>query len=127
MGGPPWRVGLGPPAGVGTAPLRRALLGALAILPIALLMSFLVSHWDARRLSGPILALEAGAVAFAKGDFKNRMEVKTGDEVELLATEFNRMADQLQQYTGSLARRVPEKTAQLEMANRHNTDLLANM
>jgi signal transduction histidine kinase len=127
IGVPPWTVVIEQPADVVTAPLRRSLLGALAILTIALLMSFLVSHWYARRLSGPILALEAGAVAFAKGNFKSRMEVKTGDEVELLATEFNKMADQLQEYTDSLERRVAEKTAQLEMANRHKSEFLANM
>ena len=127
IGVPPWTVVIEQPADVVTAPLRRSLLGALAILTIALLMSFLVSHWYARRLSGPILALEAGAVAFAKGNFKNRMEVKTGDEVELLATEFNKMADQLQEYTDSLERRVAEKTTQLELANRHKSEFLANM
>jgi signal transduction histidine kinase len=127
IGVPPWTVVIEQPADVVLAPLRRSLFGATAILAIALLMSFLVSHWYARRLSGPILALEAGAVAFAKGNFKNRMEVKTGDEVELLATEFNKMADQLQEYTDGLERRVAEKTTQLEMANRHKSEFLANM
>ena len=127
IGMPAWTVVIEQPADVVTAPLRRSLLGALAILTVALLMSFLVSHWYARRLSGPIVALEAGAVAFAKGNFKNRIEVKTGDEVELLATEFNKMADQLQEYTDTLERRVAEKTTQLEMANRHKSEFLANM
>jgi signal transduction histidine kinase len=127
IGVPPWTMVIEQPAEVVTAPLRRALLGAAAIFAVALLMSFLVSHWYARRLSGPILALEAGAVAFAKGDFKDRMVVKTGDEVELLATEFNKMADQLQEYTDGLERRVAEKTTQLEMANRHKSEFLANM
>jgi signal transduction histidine kinase len=124
---PPWTVVIEQPADVVTAPLRRSLLGAMAIVAVALLMSFLVSHWYARRLSGPILALEAGAVAFAQGNFTKRMQVNTGDEVELLATEFNKMADQLQEYTDSLERRVAEKTAQLEMANRHKSEFLANM
>ena len=127
IGVPPWSVVIEQPADVVTAPLRRSLLGATAILAIAFLMSFLVSHWYARRLSGPILALEAGAVAFANGNFKSRMTVKTGDEVEILATEFNKMADQLQEYTDGLERRVAEKTTQLEMANRHKSEFLANM
>ncbi len=127
IGMPPWTVVVEQPADVVTAPLRRSLLGALVILAGALVLSFLVSLWYARRLSGPILALEEGAVAFAKGNFRKRIEVKTGDEVELLATEFNKMADQLQEYTDSLERRVAEKTAQLEMANRHKSEFLANM
>jgi signal transduction histidine kinase len=86
-----------------------------------------VSLWYARRLSGPILALEAGAAAFGQGNFERRMQVRTGDEIELLAAEFNRMADQLQDYTTGLERKVAEKTVQLETANRHKSEFLANM
>jgi len=127
IGTPPWTIAIEQPADLVAAPLRRALWGALAILAIALFMSFLVSLWYARRLSGPILALEEGAVAFAQGNFRKRLQVRTGDEIELLAGEFNRMADQLQEYTHGLERRVAEKTAQLEMANRHKSAFLANM
>ena len=42
-----------------------------------------------------------------------RIGIRTGDEVEALAREFNRMADQLQGYTTGLEQRVAEKTAQL--------------
>jgi signal transduction histidine kinase len=124
---PPWTVVIEQPADVVTAPLRRSFVGALAILAIALLMSFLVSLWYARRLSGPILALEAGAAAFGQGNFERRMQVRTGDEIELVAAEFNRMADQLQDYTTGLERKVAEKTVQLETANRHKSEFLANM
>ena len=127
IGVPPWTIVVEQPADVVTAPLRRSLFGAMTILAVALLMSFLVSHWYARRLTRPILALEAGAVAFAQGNFKKRMDVHTGDEIELLAAEFNKMADQLQEYTDGLERRVAEKTTQLEMANRHKSEFLANM
>ena len=37
------------------------------------------------------------------------------------------MADQLQGYTTGLEQRVHEKTAELEMANRHKSEFLANM
>ena len=127
IGAPPWTVVVEQPADVVTAPLRRSLIGALVILLVALLMSFLVSLWYARRLSGPILALEAGAAAFGQGNFERRIDVHTGDEIELVATEFNRMADQLQDYTIGLERKVAEKTVQLETANRHKSEFLANM
>ena len=127
IGTPPWTVVVEQPAEVVTAPLRRSLLGALAILAVALVMSFLVSLWYARRLSGPILALEAGAAAFRQGNFEKRIGVRTGDEIELVAAEFNRMADQLQEYTTDLERKVAEKTTELETANRHKSEFLANM
>jgi signal transduction histidine kinase len=53
--------------------------------------------------------------------------VRTGDEVEALANEFNHMAAELQELYTGLERKVAEKTAQLEMANRHKSEFLANM
>jgi len=127
IGAPPWTVVIEQPADVVTAPLRRSLFVAFGILAIALMLSFLVSHWYARRLSRPILALESAATEFGQGNFRKRVEVRTGDEIELLAGELNRMADQLQEYTTSLERKVADKTAELEAANRHKSEFVANM
>jgi signal transduction histidine kinase len=124
---PPWTVVIEQPADLVRAPLRRSLLSALGILAGALVLSFFVSLWYARRLSRPILALEAGAAAFGRGNLRQRVDVHTGDEIELLADQFNRMAEQLQEYTESLERKVAEKTHELEMANRHKSEFLANM
>jgi two-component system, NtrC family, sensor kinase len=85
------------------------------------------SYALARRLSRPILAVQHGAAQIGAGDLATRISVKTGDEVEALAEEFNRMAAQLQDYTTGLERKVAEKTAQLELANRHKSEFLANM
>jgi class 3 adenylate cyclase len=43
----------------------------------------------------PIKALQDGAAAIGRGDFERRIEVDTGDEIEELADQFNRMAGQL--------------------------------
>lgn len=45
-----------------------------------------------RRLSRPIRALTEGAVRIGGGHLDHRIEVGTGDELEVLAGEFNRMA-----------------------------------
>lgn len=45
-----------------------------------------------RRLSRPIRALTEGAVRIGEGHLDHRIEVGTGDELEVLAGEFNRMA-----------------------------------
>ncbi len=51
----------------------------------------------ARRLSVPILELERLARRIASGDLTQRIRIRTGDEVEHLATTFNYMIDELQQ------------------------------
>ncbi len=97
------------------------------MLIVGLLLAFLGSRFLARTLTRPILALKQGAARIGAGDLSARLEVKTGDEIEVLANEFNRMAEQLADYTAGLERKVAEKTAQLELANRHKREFLANM
>lgn len=46
----------------------------------------------ARGVDIPLLHLSEGARRFGEGDLAHRIQVETGDELELLAAEFNRMA-----------------------------------
>ena len=103
--------------------LRRALFATLVGVAAAIAVAFLL----ARALAQPILLLRRGADKIAHGDLAARLDVRTGDEVEALAHDFNRMADQLREYTDGLERKVAEKTAELEAANRHKSEFLANM
>jgi signal transduction histidine kinase len=108
-------------------PVYAAITRTGVLFMAGLLAALLVSYFLARRLAEPILEVRRGAEKLADGDLSTRISVKTGDEVEGLSHEFNRMADQLQDYTTGLERKVAEKTAQLELANRHKSEFLANM
>ena len=109
------------------APLYQSLVRTLWVMGAGLIAAVIASYILARRLVRPILELRGGAAKIAGGDLGTRLGIATGDEVEALAREFNRMADQLQDYTTGLEQRVHEKTAELEMANRHKSEFLANM
>ena len=104
-----------------------AVYRSIGILALFLGISFLLARALARRMSRPVLALTKGAEAWGAGELSNRVDIRTGDEIETLAASFNKMADQLQSYTTDLERKVSEKTAQLELANRHKSEFLANM
>ena len=65
----------------------------------------------------PLQAIQRGAAAIAEGDLEHRLEVHTGDELEALAQEFNRMATQLQESYTSLERKVAERTRELRVLN----------
>jgi signal transduction histidine kinase len=108
-------------------PVYASLARTLVVMGFGILAALASSYVLARRLTRPILELGRGADKIAGGDLTARIGVRTGDELETLADEFNRMADQLQGYTAELERRVAEKTAQLETANRHKSEFLANM
>ena len=60
--------------------------------------------------------------------------MKTGDELQELAEEFNRMAAKLQESYATLEQRIVERTQELaqksrelEAASRHKSEFLANM
>ena len=103
--------------------LNRVALIATLILMIAVAVSLLMTRFLLR----PILAIREGVKGFAKGDLALRIDSGTVDELSELATDFNNMASQLQSYTTSLEQKVSEKTALLELANRHKSEFLANM
>ena len=87
-----------------------------------------------RRVVRPVEALRQGAARIGSGDLEYRLEVKTGDELQVLAEEFNRMAVRLQESHATLEQRIDERTRELaqksrelEAASQHKSEFLANM
>jgi signal transduction histidine kinase len=115
------------PASEALVPVRATVYRALIVLIVGLLLAFAASRLLARRLTQPILELQQGAARVGAGDLSARIDVKTGDEIESLATEFNQMAERLSEYTAGLERKVAERTKEVELANRHKREFLANM
>src|SRR5438270_4001434 len=62
---------------------------------------------------GPIQALRAGAERIGGGDFAQRISIKTGDELEGLADQFNDMGARLQESYADLENKVEQRTAEL--------------
>jgi sigma-B regulation protein RsbU (phosphoserine phosphatase) len=60
-------------------------------------------------ITGPILELNDGAMRIGSGDLHHRLDVRTGDEIERLATTFNKMAGDLQTYITTLRDTTAEK------------------
>jgi signal transduction histidine kinase len=106
-------------------PVWMALARNAAILAAGLLAAIIASYFLARHLAQPILELRHGAERIAQGDLATRIEARTGDEVEALASQFNNMAGQLQEHTAGLERKVAERTSELEAAMRARSLFLA--
>src|SRR5204863_6229714 len=75
----------------------------------------------ARRMTGPIHALQEGAARIGAGDLDRRLDIETGDELEALAQQFNRMAGDLQTSYAELEHKVEERTAELSEALEQQT------
>src|SRR5258705_8970320 len=67
----------------------------------------------AGRMVGPIQALQTGAARIGRGDLSQRIAIKTGDELEALADQFNDMAGQLQESYAGLEKKVEPATHEL--------------
>ena len=77
------------------APLYASLWRTGGLLFLATVLAAVLAYWLARRMSGPILLLEEGALKIGAGQFDHRINISTGDELERLAARFNQMAQEL--------------------------------
>ena len=77
------------------ASLYLALQRLAIVLAAASIFAVLAGIFLARRMVGPIQALRAGAERIGSGDFAQRISIKTGDELEGLANQFNDMGARL--------------------------------
>jgi signal transduction histidine kinase len=95
------------------ASLYLALQRLAIVLAAASIFAVLAGVFLARRMVGPIQALRAGAERIGGGDFAQRISIKTGDELEGLANQFNDMGARLQESYADLEKKVETRTAEL--------------
>jgi len=95
------------------APVGDLLLRIAILIAFGLLVAIIAGTVLARRMLIPIRALGSGASRLEAGDFGHRIEVRTADELEQLADQFNAMAGQLQETYAGLESKVEERTRDL--------------
>ena len=111
-----WFVFVETPIEEAYAPLYRSIQRSGYVLLGALALAFIAGTFLARRMVVPIQALRAGAARIGAGDLAQRIDIKTGDEVEALANQFNDMAGRLQESYADLEKKVEDRTAELTEA-----------
>jgi signal transduction histidine kinase/CheY-like chemotaxis protein len=107
------------------APLYDRLYRSGLLLLFGLILAVLAGLYFARKMVVPIQTLTAGAMRLGSGDLNQRIAIATGDELEELGTQFNKMAGQLQDSYSNLERKVEERTKQLELATQAKSRFLA--
>src|SRR5215475_658746 len=108
-----WAVLVERPAAEAYALLYASILRTSVLLLLGLGMAVLASLLIGRRVVRPVELLRQGAARIGAGDLDHRLEIKTGDELQALADEFNRMTTQLQESHANLERQVEERTREL--------------
>src|SRR6516165_6817028 len=111
-----WTVFVELPLREALAPLYGSALRTGALLALALVLATLAALLLARRMTVPIRELQAGAARIGAGELDRRIDIHTGDELEDLAGDFNRMAVDLQKSYADLEKKVEDRTAELKEA-----------
>ena len=75
---------------------------------LAILLSIGISIFAARRITNPLEVLTASSRAIARGDFSQRVQLKSRTEIGELATTFNTMSEELEQFVLDLKRAAAE-------------------
>ena len=109
-----WKVFVEQPVSEVYETLNATIGRTLSLILAGLLISALVAMWLARSMVRPIRTLQEGAARIGAGDLEQRIEIKTGDELEALAEQFNQMSVQLRESYAGLERKVEARTVELQ-------------
>ena len=129
-----WAVFIEQPVQEVYRPLYSSIVRSSMIFVLGLIMALVASFFVSRRVLRPLDVLRHGVGRIGKGDLDFRLDLKTGDEIEILAEEFNKMTSSLQEAYAGLEKKVAERTRELvalnqklDEANRLKSQFLANV
>lgn len=95
------------------APIRSLQHGVILAGFTALLLLGLLGFYASTRVVKPIRRLSEEAGFIAQGDLSRSIDIRSGDEIEELASQFNHMTSRLRQLVEHLEDKVEERTRDL--------------
>lgn len=95
-------------------PYRQLLL---VLLALGVIVPVLVTSYGVRHITNPIREIIRAAEQVTAGQFGQRVEVKTEDEIEALADQFNLMSAELDESYALLEKKVADRTRELATLN----------
>ena len=93
---------------------RYILITAIELLFPSIILGYII----AKKISKPITDLQKGAKNIGDGNLNYEIEIKTGDEIEGLAKDFNVMGSKLKDSYSNLEGKVKERTKELLKSNK---------
>ncbi len=89
----------------------------LVLLALGVVVPTVVTAYGVTHITNPIQKLIRASEQVTAGQFKHRIDVKTGDEIETLADQFNLMSVELDESYSSLEKKVADRTHELATIN----------
>src|SRR5262245_10879012 len=108
-----WSVILEEPLDVALANVEILKRSALVFLIVGLFIGTVIIAWVSQKITKPIKQLRDGVATIGAGNLEHRADIRTGDEIEELAHEFNKMTDALQNSYTTLEQKVEQRTQEI--------------
>jgi two-component system NtrC family sensor kinase len=113
--GTPWHVGIVAPSADFLKSLKRVQVSTVAFGLVAGVLVLLLILRQVSTSLNPIQRLAQGTQRFASGDLSYRFEEPETDELKILASSFNHMAESLEERNRELEQRLRQITALRDM------------
>jgi signal transduction histidine kinase len=108
-----WAVILEEPLDAALANVELLKRSAVVFLVISLLVGAAIIAWVSQKITKPIQQLGQDVATIGAGNLDHRANINTGDEIEELATEFNKMTHALQNSHATLEQKVEQRTQEV--------------
>ncbi len=95
---------------------------ALVFIGLGLITAVYLALHFSEKVTLPVFELIRGARTLGKGEFGHRIRLSTGDELEQLAQEFNRMGERLRESYEMMEEKIDAATSDLQGAFREIED-----
>ena len=106
------------------APIRHLFTWMTAFGVIAVGLLATLGFLAASRIVTPVRQLQAAAQSIGRGELRTPIQIQTGDELEDLANEFNRMNTQLEAAFAGLTDQVTLKTQEVQYLQQSTDQIL---
>jgi signal transduction histidine kinase len=106
------------------APIRHLMLWMVILALVALSLLATLGYFAASRIVTPVRRLQEAARLIGRGELREPIQIHTGDELEELAVEFNRMHTQLEAAFAGLNTQVEEKTQEVQYLQKSTDQVL---
>ncbi|MGQ0665644.1 MAG: ATP-binding protein [Nitrospiraceae bacterium] len=106
------------------APIQHLFLWVTVFGTIALALLASLGYLAAGRIVTPVRQLQQAAQSIGRGELRTPIQIHTGDELEDLAQEFNRMNTQLKAAFAGLTDQVKLKTQEVQVLQQSTDQIL---
>ena len=106
------------------APIMHLMQWMVILALVALGLLATLGYFAASRIVNPVRRLQEAARLIGRGELREPIQIRTGDELEELAVEFNRMHRQLEAAFAGLNTQVEEKTQEVQYLQKSTDQVL---